>query len=130
MTHQRILLVDDEPVILEELGELLDTMGYDCCCAPSVDDALAMIAADTTITLIITDMRMPGKDGIELVRELSGTDREFELVVISGHLGSDSEMSGLSRFPVKQMRKPINFDEIMAFLDELTFSPGVGASDP
>jgi DNA-binding NtrC family response regulator len=120
--HDRILVVDDEPVILEELCELLGTMDYDATCANSVDAALAKVEADPRITLIITDMRMPGKDGVELVRELSSrTDREFEFLVISGHLDSDAEMAGLSRLPVKRMRKPINFEEIMDFLEGLDF---------
>ncbi|MEE4203723.1 MAG: response regulator [Halieaceae bacterium] len=120
--HDRILVVDDEPVILEELCELLDTMDYDATCANSVDAALEKVEADPRITLVITDMRMPGKDGVELVRQLSGRkDREFEFLVISGHLDSDAEMAGLSRLPVKRMRKPINFEEIMNFLEGLDF---------
>lgn len=120
--HDRILVVDDEPVILEELCELLDTMDYDATCADSVDAALEVVDADPRITLIITDMRMPGKDGSELVRTLSSReDREFEFVVISGHLDSDAEMAGLSRLPVRRMRKPINFEEMMNFLEQLNF---------
>lgn len=121
--HDRILVVDDEPVILEELCELLDTMDYDATSADSVDAALAAVDADPRITLIITDMRMPGKDGSELVRTLaSRDDRKFEFVVISGHLDGDAEMSGLSKLPVRRMRKPINFEEMMDFLEELDFA--------
>ncbi len=121
--HKRIILVDDEPVILEELSELLDTMDFDCVCASSVDEALALIHDDPDITLVITDMRMPGRDGIELVRELSSdADRQYEFVVISGHLDSDVEMAGLSHLPVKLLRKPINLEEFMDVLDALTFA--------
>ncbi|MGD2008869.1 MAG: response regulator [Cellvibrionales bacterium] len=123
ITHKRILLVDDEPVILDELAELMDILGYDALCAHNVDQALQTVEEDPDITLIVTDMRMPGRDGVELVRELSArSDRDFEFVVISGHFDSDDEMAGLSRLPVRRLRKPVNFEEIESLLEGLTFS--------
>ena len=117
------MIVDDEPLILEELCELLGTLEYDAVCADSVDAALALVANDPDITLIITDMRMPGRDGIELVRELSqSSKREFEFVVISGHFDSDAEMEGLSRLPVTRLRKPVNIDEVVDLLERLEFA--------
>lgn len=118
-----ILLVDDEPAILEELCELLSAMDYRCICAGSVDAALEKVAIHTDIALVMTDMRMPGRDGADLVRTLaSDASRRYEFVVISGHMDSDTEMAELDRLPVQRLRKPINAEELMALLDRLPFA--------
>lgn len=122
MTHKRILLVDDEADILEELCELFEMLDLETTCARSVDSALQAVRDDTDITLIVTDVRMPGRDGIDLVRELAAdSHRDFEFIVISGHFDSDSEMVGLSRLPVTRLRKPINVEEMATLLEQLKF---------
>ena len=67
MQHSGILIVDDESVIAEELCEFLSSFDYSCQKALSVDEALNIIEKDITLTLILTDMRMPGRDGAELI---------------------------------------------------------------
>lgn len=122
MEHKKILVVDDEPMIAEELAEFLESFDYPCNAVNSVDSALAFIADNPEVTLVMTDMRMPGRDGAELLRVLSAlTDRSFEYVVISGHLDAEKELKGLSSASITLMRKPINIEEMLAFLDSLTF---------
>lgn len=123
MEHKKILVVDDEQIIAEELAEFLDSFDYPCSAVNSVDSALAFIALDPDVTLVMTDMRMPGRDGAELLRELSAmSDRNFEYVVISGHLDAEQELRGLDAASITLMRKPINIEELLAFLESLTFA--------
>ncbi len=122
MEHKKILIVDDEAMIAEELSEFLESLDYPCASATSVDDALGLIDRDETITLILTDMRMPGKDGIDLLKALSTfEDRDFQCVVISGHLDADQEIAGVTALPVSVMRKPVDIGEVVNFLEGLTF---------
>ena len=125
MKHQGILIVDDEVVIAEELSEFLESFDYVCQAAISVDQALELIEADTSITLILTDMRMPGRDGSELIQILQGMpDREFEYVMISGHLDADEDLKNINVKDVTLMRKPIDIEALIHFLEEREFSAG------
>ena len=79
MKHSGILVVDDESVIAEELCEFLSSFDYTCQKALSVNEALALIETNLHITLILTDMRMPGRDGAELIQALQEMPgRQFE----------------------------------------------------
>ena len=122
--HNRILLVDDEEVIVEELCELLRSSDFSTDMATSVDEALDMIEKDLSITLVITDMRMPGKSGADLIRALqSNTERVFEYLIISGHLDAGEELDGINMESVKLMRKPIDVGELLTYIDNLSFKP-------
>jgi CheY-like chemotaxis protein len=64
-----VLVVDDEPEIVEELCELLQSRGYHTAGARCVPDALAALEAEPAIFLVITDLSMPGTSGLDLIRE-------------------------------------------------------------
>ena len=123
MEHKKILLVDDEVIIGEELAELLTSMDFPTLAVTSVDEALDAIDADPGFTLILTDMRMPGKSGADLIRMLQVmSDRSFEYVIISGHLDASQELAGIEADSVQLMRKPIDVGELLAYLDGLSFA--------
>ena len=74
MDHSGILIVDDEVVIAEELSEFLTSFDYPCQTAISVDQALEAVDRDENISMILTDMRMPGRDGSELIQILQSEE--------------------------------------------------------
>lgn len=122
MDHKKILLVDDEQVIVEELCELLCSSDFPTDMATSVDEALSIIEKDLSITLVITDMRMPGKSGADLIRTLqSDTERAFEYLIISGHLDAGEELAGIQMDSVHLMRKPIDVGELLTYVENLSF---------
>jgi DNA-binding NtrC family response regulator len=122
MQHSGILIVDDESVIAEELCEFLSSCDYSCQKALSVEEALNIIEKDITLTLILTDMRMPGRDGAELIQILqSMPGRDFEYLMISGHLDADEDLKHISSDNVTLMRKPIDIDALLLFLEEREF---------
>lgn len=122
MQHSGILIVDDESVIAEELCEFLSSFDFLCQTALSVDEALNIIEQDITLTLILTDMRMPGRDGAELIQILqSMPGRDFEYLMISGHLDADEDLKHISSDNVTLMRKPIDIDALLLFLEEREF---------
>ena len=124
MKHSGILIVDDESVIAEELCEFIQSFDFPCKTALSVDEALSTVATDAEITLILTDMRMPGRDGAELIQVLQDMpDREFEYLMISGHLDADEDLKHLNSDGVTLMRKPIDIDALLQFLNEREFGP-------
>lgn len=127
MQHSGILIVDDESVIAEELCEFLSSFDYSCQKALSVDEALNIIEKDITLTLILTDMRMPGRDGAELIQILQNMPgRDFEYLMISGHLDADEDLKHISSDNVTLMRKPIDIQALLQFLEELEFVTAPG----
>ena len=122
MQHSGILIVDDESVIAEELCEFLSSFDYSCQKALSVEEALNIIEKDITLTLILTDKRMPGRDGAELIQILQNIPgRDFEYLMISGHLDADEDLKHISSDNVTLMRKPIDIEALLLFLEEREF---------
>ncbi len=78
----RILIVDDEPPIRELFAEHLKET-FDCATASSADDALAQLAA-APFGLVISDMMMPGRNGVELLREITVKYPETSVIMVSG----------------------------------------------
>lgn len=70
-----LLLVDDERLILATLSSGLRDMGYEISTAESVDDAEALLAQGVRPDLAIVDVRMPGRDGLELAKRLYHVDQ-------------------------------------------------------
>ena len=123
MEHTGILIVDDEAVIAEELAEFLNSFDYPCKKALSVDEALQAIDEDPSLSLILTDMRMPGRDGSELIEICQDMPkRQFEYVMISGHLDADEDLERINVSDVTLMRKPIDIEGLLMFLENLTFA--------
>ena len=122
MDHKKILIVDDEPVIAEELSEFLESFDYACSTALSVDEALGKISEDADITMILTDMRMPGRDGADLIRELKAhPERQFEFVMISGHLDADQDLDDIKGSDLTLMRKPVDVEALINHLEARDF---------
>ena len=125
MQHKRILIVDDETVITDELAEFLESFDYVCEKAYSADEAEEAIGANPDITLVMTDMRMPVRNGAELIKSLkSRPDRQFEYVMISGHLDADQNIEDIKGDELTLMRKPINIDALLEYLESRRFADG------
>ena len=80
---RRILVVDDDESIRTFLGHVLTEEGYEVTLVNGYDEALASVQNET-YDLVITDVMMPGKDGIDLLTELKGRMPGLKVVVMSG----------------------------------------------
>lgn len=96
---KQILLVDDEEMIRELLTSALTQEGYTCYQATNVDDAFSIMGSQT-IDLVISDIMMPGRSGVELLRDIKKVDPDIAVLMITGlsdmntameciHLGAD-----------------------------------------
>ena len=85
-TMNRILLVDDHPLLREGLTRLISSESGMMVCgtASSVQEALAMVEAEKP-NLVITDLTLPGRNGIELIKDLGATYPEIPTIVLSMH---------------------------------------------
>lgn len=115
----QILIVDDDPDCREEYAEIAATMGYDCLTANNTASALQAIAGNSRIGLVITDLQMPGLDGIAFLDELDarfGAVRPLVTIVATGHgtigLAAQAMRSNAADF----LTKPLTRDELIGAL--------------
>jgi two-component system, NtrC family, sensor kinase len=102
----KILLIDDEPDILRVLGISLRADGYAVQTASSGEEALAIFARETP-ELVITDIKMPGLSGIEVLREVKNINAETEVIIITGHGDIDSAIEALHFGASDFINKPV-----------------------
>ncbi|MCU0585850.1 MAG: hybrid sensor histidine kinase/response regulator [Desulfobacterales bacterium] len=106
---QTILIVDDEPDIRDVLSLALTDMGHDVRAAADGDEALRMFREART-PIVVTDIKMPGMDGIELLQKLKREDPDTEVVMITGHGDLDLAIRSLKHEATDFITKPINID--------------------
>lgn len=80
---ERILVVDDDPFVGEMLAIVLEGEGYRVGAACSGREALGMLGESTGTALVLTDMLMPGMDGLELTREIRKLDSRVPVLILS-----------------------------------------------
>lgn len=80
-----ILLVEDQPEIRDILGLLLNMAGYNVILAANGNEGLSL-ASSLSFDLVITDMKMPGMDGNELIRELGHMENPPPVIALAGNL--------------------------------------------
>jgi DNA-binding NtrC family response regulator len=107
LNQKDILIVDDDDLVCHSLKELLGMEGYD------VDSTLDGIEAlkrlnDTNYSLIISDIRMPNIDGIELLKEIRGKNLESLLIFITGHGHIDGAIEAIKLGAYDYVTKPID----------------------
>jgi CheY-like chemotaxis protein len=88
---KRILIIDDNPVIREVLCEMLGDAEYDVLDAPSGDAGIAL-QRENLADLVLCDMCMPHKSGIQTIEEIRGAFPEIPIIAISGGPGSEAQV--------------------------------------
>jgi putative two-component system response regulator len=109
----RVLCVDDEPVILQILRRLLEVQGFE---AVTCGDPIAAISTFTegSFEVVITDIHMPGMDGLTLMRKLRETQPELPVVVVTGHGTVDTAIQALREGATGMLVKPFTGEELLA----------------
>jgi len=79
----RILVVEDEAYVRDSLAEMLRARGYDVDAAASVDAALEALAR-TPVDVVLTDLKMPGAGGLDLIRRIAGATPDLPIIVLTG----------------------------------------------
>ena len=104
-----ILLVDDEEGIRTVLGISLADAGYDVTTAASGEEALARFA-ERKPDIVLTDIKMPGLSGLDLLERLKAADPEVEVIMLTGHGDMDLAIQSLKRDATDFLTKPVNDD--------------------
>ncbi|MBF2982127.1 response regulator, partial [Pseudomonas aeruginosa] len=113
----RVLVVDDDPVIRELLQAYLGEEGYDVLCAGNAEQAEACLAEcahlGQPVELVLLDIRLPGKDGLTLTRELR-VRSEVGIILITGRNDEIDRIVGLECGADDYVIKPLNPRELVS----------------
>lgn len=123
----RILIVDDDETDRVGLAAILQQAGHTVLTAADGDEALEAFLAQR-VHLVVTDMVMPGRDGLGLISALREVDPGAEIIAISGKSRGQLEASKV--FGARRvLAKPIDRQDLLAAVDEAVGAPpGDGAS--
>jgi signal transduction histidine kinase len=106
-----ILLVDDEEGIRKVLGIYLEDVGYRVHQAASGQEALS-IFSQVSPPIVLTDIKMPGMDGIELLQHLKRVNPDAEIIMITGHGDIDLAIRSLKYEAIDFITKPIHHEAL------------------
>jgi CheY-like chemotaxis protein len=118
-----ILLVDDDPEVLEAFALTLEDLGYDVTVARSGQAALDILDEGRPLDLLLTDIRMPGLDGFDVSRLAKARRPELKVLYLTGYGGSAPAMRDPSARLGKILPKPIRPDALRSEIDAALAQP-------
>jgi two-component system response regulator AtoC len=115
----KILIVDDDTDLLSALSQLLSSEGFQVATAATAEDALDRFR-DETYHVVLTDLQLPGRNGIALVKALHEACPATRCVLITGHGSIRSAVLALKRGATEYITKPIKPKRLLALVQSLT----------
>jgi DNA-binding NtrC family response regulator len=109
MSLYTVLIVDDEEEFREMTSKRLAKRDLACETAPDGDTALEMIAKKI-YDVVLLDVKMPGRDGIETLREIKKMAPMTEVVMLTGHASVESGINGIKYGAFDYLMKPMELD--------------------
>jgi DNA-binding NarL/FixJ family response regulator len=107
----KILVVDDEPLVVEELVEFLVSQGYPCVPAHNPPDAINKFRSNPDVVLVLSDFRMKEMNGLQLfeaLRAIAGNDRVFETIIFTGDADKADVIEALRAGVSDYFQKPLD----------------------
>ncbi len=111
-----ILIVDDEPSILQSLQGLLADEGFEVSTASNGYEALKHIEQDSP-DLVLLDIWMPGIDGIETLKEIKKNNPFIQVIIITGHGTVETAVKATKLGAFDLIEKPLSFDKIVVSIN-------------
>ena len=111
----RILIVDDEPRMAESIAVALRRRGHDCVVAGSGSEALARYS-EQAADVVITDLKMPGMGGLELLEKLAEVAPTIPVIVLTAHGDVPSAVDAMQRGAFHFLTKPFDNDELRSLV--------------
>ena len=106
----RILVVDDEEQVVAIFRDLLTQQGYEVTSSDNGDDAIAKVTAER-FDLVLTDINLPGVDGLEVVRAAKAADKDTVVILITGYASTTTAIDALRQGAYDYITKPFDLWE-------------------
>ena len=113
----KLLLIDDERPVLEMLEISLSCEGYDVLTAENGEEGLRIFEEESP-KIVITDIRMPGIDGIEVLKRIRAQDDKAQVIVVTGHGDTNLAAAALQYGASDFIAKPIRDEDLMQGLEK------------
>jgi two-component system nitrogen regulation response regulator NtrX len=107
-----ILIIDDEPTILQTLSGLLSDEGFEVLTASNGYEGLKLIE-ETAPDLVLLDIWMPGIDGIETLKKIKADQPQLQVVIITGHGNIETAVRATKLGAFDLIEKPLNIDRVI-----------------
>ena len=112
----RILIVDDDESVRDVISVLLKEEGYQCATAPGADAALDIASQEDT-PLVISDMKMPGKDGLWLLEKFRENHPDTSVIMLTGFGDTEAAVDCLRRGAVDYLLKPPKLTDLIRAIE-------------
>ena len=107
----KIAIVDDEKDMRQSISQWLALSGYDTEAFPSAEEALKVLGADYP-GIVVTDIKMPGMDGMQFLKKLMGNDSSLPVIMITGHGDVPMAVEAMRVGAYDFLEKPFNPDRM------------------
>jgi CheY-like chemotaxis protein len=114
----RILAVDDEPVVLDSFRRILVLEGFSVDTVENGPEALGLVQR-RDYDFVFTDLKMPGMDGVEVVKAVKHLRPDVDVVVITGYGSIETAIQTLQHGACEYVQKPFTADELADFVRKL-----------
>ena len=111
-----VLIVDDEPSILQSLGGLLSDEGFEVITASNGYEALKIIDSQSP-DLVLLDIWMPGIDGIETLKEIKKGNPYIQVIIITGHGNIETAVKATKLGAFDLIEKPLSIDKVIVSIN-------------
>ena len=112
MSTGRILVIDDETAMLEACQETLSHHGYQVSVCDSADGGVEAVRRES-FDVVLVDLRMPGKDGLEVLRELEGIDGSLFKIMVTGFPTISTAVEAVKEGAFDYLPKPFSPDQLL-----------------
>jgi len=114
----KILVVDDEPLVRDIVGKGLSRMGgYDVEVAQSGPEAIEKMEKDV-FDLVLTDLKMPEMDGIELLKTIKGTRPDMMVILMTAYGSIETAVEAIKMGANDYITKPVNFNDLLIHISK------------
>jgi len=114
MTTPFLMLVDDEVSFVETLAKRLDKREIRVITAFSGIESLEMLKANQGLDVIVLDVKMPGMDGIETLRNIKKASPLTEVIMLTGHATVEAAIDGMKLGAYDFLMKPCDIEELVS----------------
>ena len=112
----KILIIDDEPTVIDVMLKLLGRDGHDCLSSANADDGLSLFI-NNSIDVVLTDIYMPDKNGLALLDDLKSYDPDCSVIVFTGYGDIDTANTAMRKGAYAFFTKPIDFKNLRKTLN-------------
>src|SRR5213080_5555323 len=112
MAGRDVLIVDDDRQVRDVLRQIFLAAGYKCVLAKDGDEGLQVFKAGRP-PLVVTDLKMPGITGIELLQQVRAVDDDVAVIVLTGAADVKTAIASLKLGARDVIMKPVNMDELL-----------------